>query len=218
MDASHPDPELSGLPERPEWRYRVPQYRAGAAGPVRPVHHFAGRNDPPLRRSCDHPGGHHQRACLERHSFPLSLFAAFKGLGYAVRAYQDGLCGVMLTASGKKAGAYSSMNKQGLAKVDGPIAQTIDRELPEYREWFERWKAMRDQLKLGRPLGMWGDTAGGIRIRVGSFAQDGTIQHLANDPDWGLPDVITALRLSEELGVVVTSFVADRDPNSTANG
>ena len=52
---------------------------------------------------------------------PLAqLRAAFKALLFALRAYQDGVCGAMVAASGNKPGAYASMHENGLKKAQGP--------------------------------------------------------------------------------------------------
>lgn len=86
---------------------------------------------------------------FESDDTPIKAFSsAYKAMFFFIRGLQDALYGIMLEVSGRKVGAYSSMN-DCMKNPSSPIFQRLTKELPGYAEWFEKMREQRDKIKWG---------------------------------------------------------------------
>jgi hypothetical protein len=81
------------------------------------------------------------------------LMVMYKTAILMIRAYQDSLCRVLLISLGLRAGGYTSMSK-ALKNERNLVRLLIQREVPEYPDWFSRWRELRNRVKSGAPLGL----------------------------------------------------------------
>jgi hypothetical protein len=82
-------------------------------------------------------------------SFPESrrVQTAFKSVHIWLRAYQDAVCGVLLSMRGEAVGRHTSMGDR--LKPGKPIGTYLAEHLPEYAEWFSEWRDRRNDMKVG---------------------------------------------------------------------
>ncbi len=131
------------------------------------------------------------------------LETAFKSVHMWLRAYQDALCGVLLALRGEKVGAYTSMSKA--LKPSKPLTEFLAEQLPDYEEWFRRWRARRDEMKLGASFRTVIDTDP-PRIRGLSFVFPPRATSTEVEEGFvTLDDVIAGLDMSTRLTELVRS-------------
>ncbi len=123
------------------------------------------------------------------------LSILYKSFFFFTRAFQDLAYGVLLTIHGQQAGSFSSMQDCLKTKpsrpTNNPVAKLIAEHAPEYPAWFDRFRALRNQIKEGRGNGA--DTHGG-RLRVAIDLQKHDVSE--RKALLGLPDITEAISMS----------------------
>lgn len=76
------------------------------------------------------------------------LATVYKALFYFVRAYQDTLYGTLLVLDGESVGPFTSM-QSCVGKKENEYRNKINLAIPEYIDWFSRWREKRNRIKLG---------------------------------------------------------------------
>ena len=131
--------------------------------------------------------------------------AAVKAMYYFVRALQDAAYAALLEATGRHAGAYSSM-QDCAKKAANPIRPLIERALPDYFAWFAEFRDIRNDMKLGAStaFGFRGG-AGSKRVRIILQDVDDAKRYVSNGRELSLVDTDRCLTHSAQL----LQFVAD---------
>lgn len=142
--------------------------------------------------------------------FPESrrVETAFKSVHMWLRAYQDAVCGVVLATRGDRVGRHTSMGDR--IKPGKPIGHYLEERLPEYSDWFNRWRDRRNAMKLGATFDLKVD-GNPPRIEGLSFEYPpGRSASTVTEGFVGLDDVIVGLEMSRRLTDVVRTAVETR--------
>ena len=83
-----------------------------------------------------------------RTDYQNELATVYKALFYFVRAYQDTLYGTLLVLDGHSAGSFTSM-QSCMGKKENKYRNKISLAIPEYIDWFSRWREKRNRIKSG---------------------------------------------------------------------
>lgn len=142
--------------------------------------------------------------------FPESrrVETAFKSVHIWLRAYQDAVCGVLLSMRGDAVGRHTSMSER--IRPGKPIGQYLRQHLPEYAGWFSEWRDRRNEMKVGASfrLVIDGDPP---RIRGLSFQYPPSRSvSTVVEGFISLNDVIAGLDMSRRLTEVVRAAVEER--------
>lgn len=128
---------------------------------------------------------------------------AYKALLFFVRAHQDALYRAFLEARGETPGRTSSM-ASGLA--DGkPLAELLSECIPQYLDWFPRWRGKRNRVKDGVSVGFTGIDGFGLLFNSVSD-EGGLVANLAQTP-LSLPDAIEAVSMSAGATDCIATYV-----------
>jgi hypothetical protein len=150
-----------------------------------------------------------QLVALHRSDGPVDLtYIAFKGFSFSVRAYQDGVYAALLTTlrPGAAVGQRSSM-KDAFGKGENPVGSNLREDFPEYEPWFDDWRQIRNDLKLGVPMGARLES-GELTLQVGRFIPEGGGTDLRQSKEVSMADIVRALDMSSQLSEV-TKRVAE---------
>jgi hypothetical protein len=127
----------------------------------------------------------------------------YKALLFFVRAYQDALYRAFLEARGEKAGKRSSM--ESALAGDKPLGVLMRECLPEYRDWFPRWRKKRNRVKDGVSIGFTGVNGFGLLFNSVSD-EGGLVADLAQTP-LSLSDVIEAVSMSAGAANCIAGYI-----------
>jgi len=142
--------------------------------------------------------------CFERIDDPTRRFiTAFKSAYIFIRAYQDAVCASLLELQGRPAGKYRSM--KDCLKEGSATDCILGEALPEYAEWFRRWRADRDEIKLGARFSLHFD--GEDSLSLAFVRPEGS--GIAEGREIGLETIVEGLEMSAR--VTLTAF-AQIDP------
>jgi hypothetical protein len=131
--------------------------------------------------------------------------AAFKAMYYFVRALQDAAYAALLEASGRRAGAYSSM-QDCVKKTANPIRSLIEQALPNYFAWFTAFRDVRNDMKLGASTAFhFRGGASSKEMRVILQKVDDAKRYVSHGRELSLVDMEECLMHSAQL----LQFVAD---------
>ena len=83
-----------------------------------------------------------------RTDYQNELATVYKALLYFVRAYQDTLYGTLLVLDGQSVGPFTSM-QSCMGKKENKYRNKISLAIPEYIDWFSRWREKRNRIKSG---------------------------------------------------------------------
>jgi len=83
-----------------------------------------------------------------RTDYQNELATVYKALFYFVRAYQDTLYGTLLVLDGQSVGPFTSM-QSCVGKKENKYRNKINLAIPEYIDWFSRWREKRNRIKSG---------------------------------------------------------------------
>lgn len=126
------------------------------------------------------------------------LAVVYKALFFLLRAFQDIEYATLLELVGQKAGSGTSMSKCFKSKGDkpsnNPIYSLIATDIPKYETWFNRFRDIRNDLKIGRGHGL---AISNGRIQISISLQRGNVS--ATAATIGLPDVTEAIEMSAAL-------------------
>jgi hypothetical protein len=86
------------------------------------------------------------------------LHATYRSFSYLSRELQDHAFGALLaTCPGCKLPEYPSMS--AAANPKNPVRALLDEGVPDYWEWFDRWRVLRNRLKDGISVQLVGPVA-----------------------------------------------------------
>jgi hypothetical protein len=167
-----------------------------------------GENATPEEWSCymDEHSERTRDASMERFRLRLegadnttAFTLAFKALYLFLRSHQDALCALVHTVlfpRGTGPGPYNMTRH--LQRENGPVRAFIVEHVPEYEEWYLRWRDTRNRVKRGNNFGTYGS---GLEMGV-SFSEiipEGGGVSVDVSQGVGLADIVEALRMSERL-------------------
>jgi hypothetical protein len=83
---------------------------------------------------------------------------SFKSLFLFLRAYQDALYALLFELlTGKRAG--NARMQAAVDKASNPVGELVRATVPEYLEWFGRWRSLRNDIKTGTNFGLVGPSS-----------------------------------------------------------
>jgi hypothetical protein len=124
---------------------------------------------------------------------------AFKALYLFMRAHQDALCGfamLLLHPPGTTPTAHN-MTRQ-LQQPHSPVGDFIRENVPDYEEWYFRWRKARNRVKLGTNFSTYGNW-NEVGIQFTMFIPEGGGISVDVSAKVGLSDVVEALDMSSRL-------------------
>jgi hypothetical protein len=128
------------------------------------------------------------------------LRIAFKALYFFLRALQDMLFRVTfftLERSFPGRGDRGTM-KWAVAHPESPVGRHLAQHVPEYGEWFTRWREQRNRIKQGVNFDMF--AMDDIGIRFSSMSNEGALTtDISNLNRVGLRDAAQALTIGARL-------------------
>jgi hypothetical protein len=133
----------------------------------------------------------------KRRESEARLISATRAFLMSCRAYQDVVYALFLVKSGNNPGVYTSMWK-GLKK-NGKLSLLLD-DLSEYKDWFEKFRALRNLSKEGTTSGVG---LGGFDISVNfdDASNDKFVKVGGNS--FNFSDLAIALRMSARITTLV---------------
>jgi hypothetical protein len=131
---------------------------------------------------------------------PTTAFTvAFKALYLFLRAHQDALCALIHTALSPRGTGPGDYNMTAhLGRANGPVRRFVHECVPEYEEWYLRWREARNRVKRGANFSTYGDAVQ-MGIRFSSFIPEGGGVSIDASQGVGLADVVEALQMSARL-------------------
>jgi hypothetical protein len=103
------------------------------------------------------------------------LHATYRSFFFLSRELQDHAFGALLaTCPGCSLPPYPSMN--AAANPRNPVRVLLDKAAPDYWEWFDRWRTLRNRLKDGISVQLVGPRAD---LGIGFSIEDGDV-HLGS--------------------------------------
>jgi hypothetical protein len=92
-----------------------------------------------------------------------------------------------------------------------PVGDALRARLPEYFEWFERWREMRNRVKVGAGFGLvWPD--GELALSFTRITAEGGLS-LSGDPSLALRvgHVVEALDISGRAALAIATLAASNE-------
>ncbi len=133
------------------------------------------------------------------------LAIVFKALFYFVRAYQDTLYGTLLVLDGQSVGPFTSM-QSCIGKIENRYRNRIDLAVPEYIDWFLRWREKRNRIKSGvscslaKPANQLGVIFNIVKGKENAIVSD--LKSVVT-----LQDAVEAMKMSYELAKYINSII-----------
>lgn len=139
------------------------------------------------------------------------LFSFTKAFYLFVRAYHDSLYGVLFElATGNPAG--DRRMQKAAHQAQNPVGEVIREHLPEYFDWFERWRAQRNAIKDGVGFSTVGPIED-LGVAFTDFTDFGGVRvSLHNTNIVRVSDLVAALSTSAAL----TNLAASKADRATA--